>query len=71
MAKTVETIGELIETLGGPTKAAETLGVKSAQRVVNWRLRNKITPDLFMKHQETLKLAGIAAPASFWFGGSA
>jgi hypothetical protein len=63
---TVTSIGELINELGGPTRAAEVLGVKGPQRVVNWRRRNKITPDLFMKHQAALQKRGIVAPASFW-----
>ena len=67
--RTVSTIGELIEALEGPTKAAEALGATSPQQVVNWRLRGKISPGFFMKHQTVLKQRGIVAPASFWFEG--
>ena len=61
----VSTIKELIEKLGGPSKAAEILGA-TPQRVVNWRNRGKITPELFMQNQGELKARGIKAPPSFW-----
>ena len=68
MDEPVTTIKQLVTKLGGPTKAAEILGVKGPQRVVNWQRRGKITPDLFMKHKAVLDERGIQAPASFWFG---
>jgi len=61
----VETIGELIERLGGPSKAAEILGA-TPQRVVNWRNRGRITPALFLHNQERLKERGLKAPPEFW-----
>lgn len=65
--RTVTTIAELIDALGGVTKAAPVLGVSSPQRVWNWKKRGKITPALFMQHQAVLQQRGIVAPASFWF----
>ena len=66
MATTVSTISELIDTLGGPTKAAEILGEGGPQYVVNWRRRGKISARSFIRHQAVLEGMGIAAPASFW-----
>ena len=42
MAKKHPTISEIIDKLGGPSKAAEHLGVSSPSVVLNWRLRNSI-----------------------------
>jgi len=66
MAKTVSNISDLISELGGPTRAAEVLGATSPQQVVNWRLRGKITAELFTAHQDILSRLGLAAPASLW-----
>lgn len=62
---TVSTIAELIEKLGGPSKAGEILGA-SPQRAVNWRNSGKITAELFVQHQAALKARGLSAPPSFW-----
>ena len=69
--RTVTTIEELIDALGGVTKAAPILGAKGPQRVWNWKKRGKITPALFMQHQAALQERGIVAPPSFWFEGQA
>lgn len=70
--KAVNSIGELVDTLGGLESAAAVLGVKSAQVVSNWKNRSeRIPPEYFMQHQEALKQRGIVAPPSLWFGGAA
>jgi len=61
----VSTIGELIEKLGGPSKAAEILGA-TPQRVVNWRNRDQISATLFMQHQAILRERGLVVPPHFW-----
>jgi len=34
-----------VEKLGGPTKAATTLGVKNPSVVANWRTRGRVPPE--------------------------
>lgn len=60
-------IETLIETLGGPTKAAEALGATNAQQVWMWKARGKIGTRLFLRHQEALKRHGIVASPDLWF----
>lgn len=68
MDKPISTIGELIDALDGPKKAAEALGATSPQQVVNWRRRGKITPGFYMQHQAALLRRGLAVSPSLWFG---
>ena len=35
-------VSEIITALGGPTKAAEALGISNPSVVVNWRTRNSV-----------------------------
>lgn len=44
MSKTVFTIRELVEELGGPTEVARWGGIGSASAVCNWIERNTIPP---------------------------
>ena len=39
------TVGEIIELMGGPSKAAEKLGISNPSVVMNWRLRDSIPAD--------------------------
>lgn len=46
-------VADLIETLGGPTKAAEKLGISNPSVVLNWRARNSV-PANFVRRVEDL-----------------
>lgn len=57
MAKKHPTISEIIDKLGGPSKAAEQLGISSPSVVLNWRLRNSIPAQYVIAIE---KITGIA-----------
>lgn len=38
-------VAKIIEQLGGPTKAASSLGISNPSVVINWRERNSIPAD--------------------------
>lgn len=42
MAKQLPSIADIIEKLGGPTKAATALGISNPSVVLNWKARNSI-----------------------------
>lgn len=42
MAKQLPSIADIIKALGGPTKAADALGISNPSVVLNWRTRNSI-----------------------------
>ena len=63
----VSNIAELIDVLGGPTKAAAALGASGPAVLNNWRTRDKIPSYWFLRHREKLKELGISAPESLWF----
>jgi len=71
MTQPISSIGDLIDALDGPTKAAEVLGASSPQQVVNWRLRGRITPKFYMQHHAALSERGIVVSPSLWFGDAA
>jgi DNA-binding transcriptional regulator YdaS (Cro superfamily) len=48
MKKTQPTVADVIERLGGPTKAAEALGISNPSVVLNWRKRQSIPADKVM-----------------------
>lgn len=45
MKSAAPSVSDIIEQLGGATKAAEALGVSSPSVVLNWRKRNSIPAD--------------------------
>lgn len=45
MKKPKSKIAEVIRSLGGPTKAAEALGISNPSVVLNWRKRGSIPAD--------------------------
>ena len=45
MKSTAPTVSDIIEQLGGATKAADTLGVSGPNVVLNWRKRGSIPAD--------------------------
>lgn len=49
-------VADIIEQLGGPTKAAEKLGISNPSVVLNWRLRKSIPADRVLA---VSKLTGI------------
>lgn len=50
-------VADLIETLGGPTKAAEKLGISNPSVVLNWRARNSVPPNFVLRVED---LTGIS-----------
>lgn len=54
------TVSEVIDKLGGPTKAAQKLGLSSPSVVMNWRLRDSIPAERVI---EVEKLTGISRHA--------
>lgn len=56
MTKTLPTVADIIKRLGGPTKAAEALGISNPSVVLNWRKRQSIPADKVMA---VSKLTGI------------
>lgn len=53
-------VSEVIDKLGGPTKAAQKLGLSSPSVVMNWRLRDSIPAERVI---EVEKLTGISRHA--------
>jgi DNA-binding transcriptional regulator YdaS (Cro superfamily) len=45
MASSKPNVADIIEQLGGPTKAAEALGISNPSVVLNWRKRKQIPAD--------------------------
>lgn len=60
-------IKQLIQALGGVTKAAEFFG-EEVNVVGNWQLRKKMPANKFLAHQAILLSHGISAPPELWFG---
>ncbi len=67
MATKITSVSELVEALGGPTKAAKILSNRATpQKVVNWRAQGSMPARLFVAHHAILKEQGICASASLW-----
>jgi hypothetical protein len=49
----LNTVDDVIEALGGPTKTAALAGV-GASAVVNWRVRGEIPPENFLLIRDAL-----------------
>lgn len=64
----VTTVSDLIERLGGPTKAGQVLGGVSTQRVWNWGAAGKLPTELYLEHRGILTGLGIECVDSLWFG---
>ena len=63
----LNSVDEVIETLGGPAKTAAVARV-GPSAVVNWRTRGEITPEHFLLISEALEAMGkVAAPSVFGF----
>lgn len=58
-------IPDLIDKLGGLTEAARFFG-EQPQTVWNWRDRQKMPANLFLKHHNALGQKGIVAPPALW-----
>lgn len=56
MASSKTSVAQIIESLGGPTKAAEALGISNPSVVLNWRARESIPAERVMA---VSKLTGI------------
>ncbi len=61
----LETAGDVIVQLGGPTKVGRMVG-RSVQSVVNWRNRGKLPADTFPVLQDELRDRNLTAPPSLW-----
>lgn len=62
----IETVSDIIEAVGGPTKFAGELGVRYS-RVSMWKVRNRFPANTRDALQPVLKQKyGIDAPASVW-----
>lgn len=64
-SKTVATVRDLIDLLGGPSATALVLGT-TPQAVVNWRTRGQLPTKRHFVHREILKRRSIIAPPSLW-----
>jgi hypothetical protein len=63
----IETVDELIEELGGITKAATALGESGPNVVGMWRLRGRMPSHRFLAHKDALERIGINADVRLWF----
>lgn len=57
MSKSPPLIETVIERLGGPTKAAEALGIKTASAISNWKTRGRVPVDHVL---EVERITGIS-----------
>lgn len=66
------TINDVITALGGPTKAATTLGLASPSVVLNWRLRGSIPARYVMAVEKATGIpAAVLRPDVFSGAGNA
>ena len=56
----ITSVKDAITALGGVTKAAALLGLKSAAVTGNWQVRDKIPPEYFLTVTDALKARGKA-----------
>lgn len=56
MAKKHPTIADIIEKLGGPTKAATALGISNPSVVLNWKTRNSIPAQYVVAIEKLTKI---------------
>ena len=66
MPKVVASITELVNELGGPSKAASVLGSATPQKIVNWRATGRIPARFYILHGRQLEAHGLRAPPSLW-----
>lgn len=58
---------ELVDKLGGVTKAAETLGERHPSTISNWLKAGRFPAGKFMRHAGLLVAVGVHADAAIWF----
>ena len=68
MSDEIHTPADLINALGGVSKAAAALGEKYPSTLSNWIRAGTMPASKYLRHQATLKKLGIKAPAKLWFG---
>lgn len=61
----LSTIDDVVERLGGPTKAGRIVG-RGPQAVCNWVRRGRIAPDTFCVLRAALEEINCTAPKSLW-----
>ena len=59
----LKSVDDVIEALGGPTKAAGMIGV-GASAVSNWRTRGEIPPEHFLVIGEALNAIGVCVDSA-------
>lgn len=64
--KQIETVGDLVDALGGPTKAAEALRAKSPQTIVNWRNTGAIPAKFYRLHRDILTKLEMPVSDKLW-----
>lgn len=64
----IGTVADLIEHLGGPSKAGEVLGGVKTQRVWNWGSAGKIPAEFYLEHKAALAALGLRVSDHIWFG---
>jgi len=63
--KALDSAGEVISHLGGPTAVGRLVG-RSVQSVVNWRTSGRLPADTYLILQAELQDRDLAAPPSLW-----
>lgn len=64
--KFVTSIEELVDELGGPTKAALKLNT-TPQNVWNWKAAGKLPTAKYLRQKQQLRALRIDAPDELWF----
>ena len=67
MPTEIQTPRDLIDTLGGVTKAAVVLEEKHPSTISNWVRAGAIPSNKYRKHKARLDELKIVAPDSLWF----
>lgn len=62
----IDTVKELVNELGGVTKAKEAFKVNSPSVVANWQAANRIPPKHHYRGREICEREGIRVKAKFW-----
>lgn len=64
--KTLQTINEVIEALGGSKSVREITGRKAVSVVPSWRYRKQFPPQTYTLMKAALEERGYSAPNKLW-----
>lgn len=67
MSTEIHTPRDLVDALGGVSKAATVLEEKYPSTISNWLKAGSIPANKYLRHKAQLEKLGINAPASLWF----